>query len=71
MWVNPFDALPANGNRMVLWSSSHQTTNTNNIEFGIRKTGIALKALSSIGKMQKNSGQSIIQTSILFMMRIF
>ena len=56
MWVN-FDALPANGNRMVLWSSSHQTTNTNNIEFGIRKTGTGTQSIKFYWKnAQKNSG---------------
>ena len=34
-WVN-FDALPANGDRMVLWSSSSSSSTGNNIDFGIR-----------------------------------
>jgi hypothetical protein len=34
-WVN-FDALPNNGDRMVLWSSSSSSSTANNIDFGIR-----------------------------------
>ena len=56
MWVN-FDQLPANGDRMILWSSSHQTTNTNNIEFGIRKTSTGTQSIKFYWKnAQKNSG---------------